>query len=157
MRELSPVKYLESQRTKHPTAVCRAYAGIVAVDDVLAGCPGPGDFHADSVNAPAAASLRVTLYPLELAGDVVATRRKLGRAPGAQGPRAPHSRERQLLASGQLAGDAPETACGFAATFLRRALALEVILAGRRPRRAHILLVERRASAGRPQRWFCKM
>jgi len=132
--------------------VSRTDAGLVTVDVILVERPGAGDFGADLVDAPAAASLRVTLYPLEFAGLVVASRHELRRALGAEGPRSPHGRQRQLLASGQLARDAPEAARGPAATFLRRVpLALGIILAGWRSRWTHVLLVQGRTSTG-PQR-----
>lgn len=138
----------------------RTGAGSLAVDGILVRRPGAGDFGADRVDAPAAAAavLPLALYPLELAGLVVASRHELRRALGAEGPRPPHGRQRQLLASGQLTGDAAEAARGPAAAFLRRVpLTLEVILAGRRPRRTHVLLVEGRTSTDDLQRWLCNI
>lgn len=134
----------------------RTVAGLVAVDDILAGFSGAGYLGADLVDAPAIAALRLALYPLELAGHVVALRHELRGAPGAEGPRPPHSRQRQLFTSGQLARDAAEAARGLAAAFLRRALTLVIVLAGRRSRRAHILFDEGRTSTGVSQQRLCK-
>lgn len=146
---------LESQWAEHTTAVSRTGARLVAVDSILVEGPGAGDFGADRVDAPADA-FRLALYPLKLAGDVVASRDELRRALGAEGTRPPHGRQSQLLASGQLTRDAAEAARGPAASFLRRVpLALEVILAGRRPRRTHVLLLEGRTSTEDLRRWLC--
>lgn len=125
----------------------RTVARLVAVDDILAGRPGARYLSADLVDAPTTA-IRLALYPLELAGHVVASRHELRRAPGSVSPRPPHSCQRQLFASGQLTRDAAEAARGSAAAFFRCTLTLVVILASRSPRWAHILFDERRTSTG---------
>lgn len=148
--------YFESQRTEHPTAVSWTTVRFVAVDDTLAGRPGARYFGADLVDAPTAATVRLALYPLKFAGLIVASRDELLRTPGAEGPRPPHSRQLQLLASGQLACDAAETARSLAATFFR-ALTLIVILAGRCPRWTHVLFNEGRTLTGDSQQRLCKL
>lgn len=64
--------YFESQGAEHSTAVSRAVAGFVAVNDTLAGRPGAGYLGANLIDAPAAAAVRLALYPLEFSGHIVA-------------------------------------------------------------------------------------
>lgn len=148
--------YFESWGAEHPTAVSRTVAGLIAVDDILAGRPGARHLGADFVDAPTASAVRLALYPFELAGHVVASWHELQGTSGPESPRPPHSRQCQLFASGQLTCDAAEAARGFTAAFFRYALALVVIIAGRRSRWAHILFVEGRASTGGSQQRLCK-
>lgn len=85
--------YLESQGAEHTTAVSGTDAGLVTVDVILVGRSGTGDFGADRVNAPAVASLRITLYLFEFASLIVASRHELRRALGTESPRSPHGRQ----------------------------------------------------------------
>lgn len=134
--------------------MCGTLAGIVAIDHILGGSPSTWNFGTDFVHAPAVFLSRITLYPLELAGLVIALWYKLRRSTWTKGARSSHGCLRQLFTSCQLADDAFRAASCLAATFPRR-LTLEVILAIWRPCGTHVLLLEGWASTYCFQRWLC--
>lgn len=126
---------------------------MITVDVFPGRDPSPRRLGTDVVDAPTGVSFRAALHPLELAGRVVASRYELRGSARAEGARPPHSRLRQLFASGQLSGHASETAGGLAASLAGR-LTLEIILAGRGSGRTHVLLLEGWASTYCLQWWL---